>query len=143
MATATRIAQIFQKRATLKIQITTLRNAVAQKKIDKTNVKLRLTRLTELFHNYEEMHDELAVLEATNDGLNQLPDIQDEYYELATAIEYILSANIILPESNAESTMMERQRLLKLPVAELPKFNGDNSKWLTFKNTFMSMVDGR
>ncbi|XP_046629047.1 uncharacterized protein LOC124309431 [Neodiprion virginianus] len=115
---------------------------MAQRKTDRTNMKLRMVRVTSLFYVYEQLHDKLAVLDSTNDGLRQLTEIQDDYYELAAVVENILGATRLV-EATGETTMIGRQRLLKLPVAELPKFNGDRSKWLTFKNTFMSMVDRR
>ena len=41
------------------------------------------------------------------------------------------------------TTFLEKQRQLKLPIAEVPKFDGDHNKWLSYKNMFLSMVDAR
>ena len=40
--------------------------------------------------------------------------------------------------------MIEKSaRRVKLPVVQLPKFDGDLKNWLSFKNTFSTMVDAR
>ena len=147
---ASRLAYIAQKRATLKGQITALLNAVSQEKLVKTNAKLRLQRVTDLFNNYEILHDELALLDAENEGLEQMTEIRDGFYNIATRIQNMPSANGDAPNDTAstrpaggDTTFVERQRLLKLPVAELPKFDGDHNNWISYKNTFTSMVDER
>uniref|UniRef100_A0ABD2WA51 Uncharacterized protein n=1 Tax=Trichogramma kaykai TaxID=54128 RepID=A0ABD2WA51_9HYME len=38
------------------------------------------------------------------------------------------------------STTIERQQLIKLPVANLPRFDGNHDRWLSFKNTFLSLI---
>ena len=57
-----RIAYITKKRSVLKGQITNLHSAVSRNDLDNTNVKLRFARLTELFHEYEELHVELEII---------------------------------------------------------------------------------
>ena len=58
-----RINAIARQRATLKTQIKILNNLVTQNEIDKTNATLRLKRVTELFHAYEKLHEELAEID--------------------------------------------------------------------------------
>ena len=43
----------------------------------------------------------------------------------------------------ANSTFLEKQKLLRLPIVELPKFDGNHNNWLSYKNAFTSMVDAR
>ena len=142
-----RIKVITQKRTTLKTQITNLSNIVAQNQVDSLNVVLRFKRVTELFHAYEELHDELAILDPENDKLNELDEIQNRYYELASKIETLQRPAssqsrddlITMPVTNS----VEKMRPIKLPVAELPKFNGAFEKWLSYKNSFITIIDSR
>ena len=74
-------------------QITSLLNVVSQEKFVKTNAKLRLQRVTDLFNNYEEIHDELALFDAENEGLGQMTEIRGGFYDIAKQIEVMSSAD--------------------------------------------------
>jgi len=56
-----RIKILIQKRTSLKSQITNLDNILNKGKWDNTSLKLRMTRLKELYHTYEGHNDELEV----------------------------------------------------------------------------------
>ncbi|XP_044594833.1 uncharacterized protein LOC123272198 [Cotesia glomerata] len=51
--------------------------------------------------------------------------------------------NISSRDTSVGNTTFEAQRLAKLPTAELPKFDGNFENWLSFKNMFKSLIDGR
>lgn len=145
-----RITTINQKRSTLKSQITLLRNALAQNKLDHVNANLRLDRLTELFHGYEELHDELSILDSENVGLQQMEEVRDSFYDVSVRIKTMTNAGgsgsnqmTTAAAPDGASNLIERQKLLKLPVAELPKFDGNHDNWLSFRNSFKSMIDSR
>lgn len=142
-----RIAAISKRRTTLKRKITNLTNLVVENKVDRTNAKLRLANLTVLFHAYEELHEELSELDPENEKLERIrSDLENDFYSIASLVEDMPGAggsgNPTHP-SFGHSTFVEKQRLLKLPVAELPKFNGDHNMWLSYRNTFVSMIDMR
>lgn len=139
-----RVKYIAQKRSTLKTQITNLQNLIAQNKIDSINMKLRLNRITDLFHGYEELHDELAIIDPGNERLNEFDEIQDRYYELASKIRTAEGSSIPQNETlNQTSIQIDKTRRIKLPVAELPKFDGKIENWLSYKNTFLTMINSR
>lgn len=134
---------ISQKRSTLKTQLTNLEKIVAENRVDEANLKMRLKRLTELFHAYEEFHDELEILEPENEHLGEMEDIQNRYYEIASRIDIQPTASTS-HATNLNTTSIpidNNTRRLKLPRANLPKFDGSFEKWLTFKNTFVTMID--
>lgn len=60
---ADKIKLLIQKRTSLKSQITYLTNLLEKEKLDNTALRLRMTRLTELFRAFEEHNDELVILE--------------------------------------------------------------------------------
>ncbi|XP_036147425.1 uncharacterized protein LOC118647175 [Monomorium pharaonis] len=127
-----------QKRTTLKTQLTILERLVAEGGVTDTNLKMRLKRVSELYHAYEEMQAEFESGEQSSDA----NEIQDRYYQLASTIEDNSRPASRATNSNTIPTENNIKRI-KLPVAELPKFNGDLEKWLSFKNTFMTIIDAR
>jgi len=78
---------INQKRTTLKTQLTNFEKIIAEDRLDDTNLKLRLNRITELFHAYEKLHDELIILEPTDEHSNEMEELQNRYYAIASKFE--------------------------------------------------------
>lgn len=134
---------INQKRTTLKTQLTNFEKLVSEDQLDNANLKLRLKRITELFHAYEELHDELALLEPSDDHFKEFDDIQNRYYAIATKFHALdqPSTSRELSVNTTSIAVDNHTRRIKLPVAELPKFDGSLDKWLSFKNTFITMID--
>lgn len=87
-----------------------------------------------------------------DERLLEFNKIQDKYFNIASKVDEMLQSNIWVNEtitnttinnSSVTSDLVENKRRLKLPIAEVPKFNGDYDEWLTYKNTFKSMIDSR
>ena len=144
MADVSRIKLINQKRATLKAQLTNLENLCATEEFDATNAKLRSVKLSQLYHKYEELHEELSILDPENPNLGEIQDIETRFYAISSKIENLNQQ--ALPASNSAANLSitsteTNQKSLKLPTSELPTFDGNFKKWLSFKNTFLGMVD--
>ncbi|KYN07838.1 hypothetical protein ALC62_01188 [Cyphomyrmex costatus] len=148
---AERIKILVQKRTSLKAQITGLTNALDKGKIDNITLKLRIAHLTDVYHAYEEFHDELLVLDPSGDHLTEFTNVQDRYYTLASRIESILNvantsdnncdtASVGTRNDNASSVSVTKIRRMKLPEAPLPTFDGKFEEWLAFKNAFTNMI---
>lgn len=126
--------------------MTKLEKIAEEADLEPVNVKMRVDRLREQFQAYEEFHDELALLiDPESEQLNEFDELQNRFYAIATKIEASVSSVTSLPSSaqNTTSLSIDGMRRLKLPVADLPKFNGELDKWLSFKNTFLTMIDSR
>ncbi|XP_077255218.1 uncharacterized protein LOC143893566 [Temnothorax americanus] len=146
---ADKIKLLTQKRTSLKSQITTLTNLVENQKIDNATMKLRITRLTELYHAFEEQNDELAVLDPNDGHQTEFATIQERFYSLAGKIENILDAASTsdagtgpsTEETRSDNTIVTiKKRRIKLPEAPLPTFDGKFENWLSYKNAFHSMI---
>ncbi|XP_067209990.1 uncharacterized protein [Linepithema humile] len=148
---AKRIKLLTQKRSSLKTQITTLSNAFDRGKLDNATLKLRIARVTELYHKFEENNDELMVLDSDDGYMAELFNIQERFYDLAGRIERIINvAGTSGTNSNASSEEVRddnsvngtgnTRRQMKLPQASLPTFDGKYENWLSFKNAFNNMV---
>ncbi|XP_029054340.2 uncharacterized protein LOC114881663 [Osmia bicornis bicornis] len=126
-------------------------NCVASNQYDVLTLKRRLNRVTQILTEYEELHDELTIIDPDNDRLDELLEIQNRYYECAGKIEGLEVASTSAARANdtignvtgLNTTQIEGRRVMKLPVAELPKFHGDTDDWLSYKNTFTTMIDAR
>ncbi|XP_046145625.1 uncharacterized protein LOC123988912 [Osmia bicornis bicornis] len=145
-----RVRVINRRRTTLKKQVTQLANNVASGQFNKLILKSRLARVTDMLTAYEELNDELALIDPDNDRLDEILGIQDQYYICAGTIEGMEDAgtsvarqNETLGNTGLNSTLAETRRTMKLPVTELPKFDGSLDKWLSFRNTFVTMVNAR
>lgn len=143
-----KIKVFIQKRTSLRAQLTQLTNAVNENQPDKNVIELRFKRVTDLLHAYEEIHDEWSVLKPTDERLNEFTEIQNDYYVTAGKVGEILkptntNARVANQNNAADTAPNDNSRRLRLPVADLPKFNGDYEKWLPFKNTFAAMIDTR
>lgn len=146
-----KIKLLTQKRISLKSQITNLSNIIEKGKIDNTALKLRIVRVTELYHAFEEHNDELAILDPDGGHQDKFVNIQESFYSLAGKIENILiTTNASLTESSSTPNELRndniaiiapaKKRRIKLPEAPLPTFDGKYENWLSFKNAFSSVV---
>jgi len=141
---------LIQKRISLKSQITNLTNSLDKGKIDNATLRLRIARLTDLYHAFEDFNNELVVLEPNSSHQDEFINIQDRFYALAGRVENLLNPNDTSETStrvldddrrtsdNCHATTKKRR--IKLPDAPLPMFDGKYENWLSFKSTFNNMI---
>jgi len=84
---ADRVKILIQKRTSLKSQITNLSNVLEKGKSEEVALKLRMKRLTELYHAFEDYNYELSVLDSDESHQNKFSNIQERFYTLAARIE--------------------------------------------------------
>lgn len=130
-----KIELLTQKRTSLKAQITKLSELYDKGKLDKATLKLRIARLTDLYHAYEDHNDELTVLEPEAGHQDEFANIQERFYSLAGKIENVLNAasssstgnSSVNDETRSDDTGITapvKKRRIKLPEAPLPTFDG-------------------
>jgi len=146
---ADKVKLILQKRTSLKSQITNLSNLLDKGKLDNATLKLRIDRLTELYHACEEFNDELAILDPNDTHQDEFINIQERFYALAGKIENIMSGTNASGSKSSDQSRVEysenravidKKRRIKLPEATLPTFDGKFESWLSFKNAFHNMI---
>ncbi|XP_066585911.1 uncharacterized protein [Prorops nasuta] len=154
-----RIKVLIQKRVAIKSQITNFNNTLDKGTSDTAAIKLRIKRLTELYHTFEESLDELMILDPQENHQVKFDAIQERFYTLASRVENLLiiagtsitSCNETRSDTRSDAQSNESAtvanntqfRTAKLPEITLPVFNGKYEEWLTFKNAFCSMIDAR
>ena len=138
------------KARVLKEHINKMRAMLSESVVDKPNLILRLADLSIAFHKYEETYENLIIVDKQNTDIEEWSEIRELYYAVACEINKLKSPEQSLANQTfvggspaANSTFLERQKLLRLPIADLPKFRGSHDEWLSYKNAFISMVDAR
>ncbi|XP_066585041.1 uncharacterized protein [Prorops nasuta] len=139
-----------QKRASLKTQITTVSNLLDKGKIDNATLKLRIARITALFHAFEESNDELIIADPGSGHVVEAISITEKFYTLAGRAENILGGTNLSErcsvasgggsQNNIDTNLCTLKRKIKLPTAPLPTFDGNYENWLNFKNTFNNLI---
>uniref|UniRef100_A0ABD2WI62 Uncharacterized protein n=1 Tax=Trichogramma kaykai TaxID=54128 RepID=A0ABD2WI62_9HYME len=142
--------EVARKRGTVKSKLTALKNTLSSEIVDPLNVTIRLERLTETFKEYESLVEELLIEDENHTESVQYQTIENDYYATAAKVRGLTSSNssnttrsVNFTVPMGSSTLIERQQLVKLPIANLPQFDGQHDQWLSFKNTFLSMIDSR
>jgi len=103
-----RIKILIQKRTSVKSQITNLCDILDKGRIDNVTLRLRIARLTELYHAFEECNDELAVLDPNEGHQIEFTNIQERFYSLAERVENILSTERTAEASGGRSSVETR-----------------------------------
>jgi len=128
---------LIQKRTSLKSQITNLNKLLQKEPFDKAALKLRMSRVTQLYYAYEEFNDELVLLDPNDNHRDEFVNIQERFYSLAGKVEELTTSNVLasLPSTSNSSTSYDTtqinakvatipKRQIKLPKASLPTFDG-------------------
>lgn len=147
---ASRERVIAQKRATLREEMNGLVILAKAKPVNFYDVRTRFERINKSFNAYEEMHDELVVSNLDAAGQDEMKELKELFYQLSAYYAQI-QHKFDQPNVNANapsvpmghSTFLEKQKQLKLPIANLPKFRGEVEHWWSFKRSFQSMVGSR
>lgn len=145
---ADRVRAIKGKRTYLKGQITSLETFLTVNKddLDLTNLKLRFEKLKSNFESFEDLQQELLLLEEQADHEDEYEAITNNYFDLASRVEKLLRTDVDIASvhsSGEGSGSTEKPPVFgrpKLPEIPLPSFSGNYEEWITFKDDFESLI---
>ena len=102
-------------------------------------LEVRLKLINENWEKYNQAQDELEELGYDSYNQQQREEMEERYCHLTGFIQSKLKELEITvsPESNVN---MEPSVKVKLPQLSIPKFSGQLQDWVTFKDTFLSLV---
>lgn len=104
---------------------------------DMQQLQVRLSKYESLWQSFMETQEEIELLDPSENQFNERESFENNYYRLVGNIKaYIESETISTPQDDEHKSI---PRTFMAPVP-LPKFNGDPTKWLNFKNTFEALV---
>ena len=150
------IKKLHQRRGTQKTQIkmfSKFLESYKEEEPDLIKLNVRVNKLKQVFADFDQVSDELEILEEAYDHATERYEIEEDYLNLITKSEHLAKqAADMAPNSSREfengsydthressrNTVMKRR--IKLPEASLPKFSGRYEDWLSFKDAFTSMI---
>ncbi|XP_018371208.1 PREDICTED: uncharacterized protein LOC108766423 [Trachymyrmex cornetzi] len=146
------LAQLKQKRARIKGQITRIQNFFDENdKVSVSEAQVRLKRLEEAFSRFEIIQDEIDEIKEIEDEEGEDAEsemerkqFEERYYKAAATAQGIidnhqhsqveLQQNLV--RNNNGTHREERHR----PVIKLPEFSGEYTKWMFFKDSFETII---
>lgn len=164
-------AKLIRKRGTLKTKITIFNRhltgildanaADLNKKLDDDvvfDIEERLERAKGIIGQFDEVQESIDMLsEDPDESLEYRETFEKDYYAVLTLARKLLSRgrsaapaasqnetfqNTARGEDNqADPSFMRSNIGVKLPIIEVPKFNGNLGDWLEFRDTFGSMIN--
>jgi len=84
-----------------------------------------------------ETQEEIKLMDPPETQANERDTFEHNYYTLVSNIKSFIEAETTANTQEVEQKSIPRTFMAPVP---LPKFNGDLTKWLNFKNTFEALV---
>ncbi|XP_033213939.1 uncharacterized protein LOC117171003 [Belonocnema kinseyi] len=154
-----RLSVLLQKRISIKENITSFEEFLAQ--FDSNNptqaaeLQIRYNSIISCLTTLEEICDEIQLIDAETDHSPVKKSIQNLSFQTLAQAQNILKS--IWPQFSANANQVSREsfsgnengngsvastsrRNLKLPQTVLPTFSGKMEEWLSFKDTFRTMI---
>lgn len=140
--------ELTRKRASVKSRLTSFQSFVKKLETDASKVRelpLRLERAEGLLAEFEAIQYEIEAI--SNFDIKERTKFEDTYYTIITSAResitqlnprFTSGASTSVVTSNA---MIHTNSLLKLPNINLPTFEGEYDKWITFRDTFEAIID--
>lgn len=154
--TSDRLRNLNQKRGSIRAQLTNFETFLSR--FDRENpdflkLRLRIDRVKSIFQNFNDIQDEIEVVDTVTDHSQIRFQIEDKFFDALAEAERILST---APRTEGQpnnptdqspqtdpptSSPVQTRHKLKLPQASLPTFSGRYEEWMSFQDTFKTMID--
>ena len=110
------------------------------------NLKCRYEDILNVIEKYAEVQGEIEILEPAANYDKERTEFENKYYDIVARVKMFLKKEKgnnkeSKPVISSVSSDYEFNSNVKLPVLELPKFEGSFSEWNQFKDTFQAVVD--
>ncbi|XP_043498471.1 uncharacterized protein LOC122521797 [Polistes fuscatus] len=141
------IKRLGRERKALKIRLTYFENLINEGKLDAGEMIHRYARLTKQIDGYEKSHQDCIYSGPEEEKFNDLDIFLDRYYAIGTKINARgtkideSGTKINASETDADRTIDVPQ--IQVPQIDVPKFDGDINKWISYKNSFLTLIDSR
>lgn len=106
-------------------------------------LQIRLQTLIASFANVDELFDEIQLLDAENNYDENKKMIKNQYFEVFARGQTLLATALPQPPitpTNSNNASISSRDDVDLAKLNIPTFNGNPDEWLTFKETFITMV---
>ncbi|XP_028042418.1 uncharacterized protein LOC114252108, partial [Bombyx mandarina] len=159
------LALLVRKRGTIKARLTIFKDyllVIEQIETDTittksiTDINLRLTKIKELFSDFENVQTQIEVLDLESNldkRLQERIEIESQFFAVMSSAQDIVSKREerdkaaqrrLSHGSNCSNNNNNNNHLnnqIRLPTIKLPSFDGNYLKWLEFRDTFDSLIN--
>lgn len=159
---AVKLKMLVRKRGTIKSRITKFKEFLTPyEQINKeefttkniSDINLRLTKVNELFQEFESVQTRIESNDSESNldkRLQERFEIENQFYSVISSAEEIVSSREKRVESPRRLSIGSSSNhhcaghsgQLRLPTIKLPTFDGNYTKWLEFRDTFDSLING-
>ena len=150
-----RLQLLMQKRITVKNHLIKfeefLDNYNAESEF--SELQIRLQTIYRIFSNFDDFNDEIVVLDPEVDHSREREDMQRDFFKLTSKAHSLIpdfqfappagNRNDLNQSFSTNSNHSENQvfrRKIKLPTASLPTFSGKYEEWISFKQSFSTLI---
>ncbi|KAI4475601.1 hypothetical protein M0804_014206 [Polistes exclamans] len=138
------IKHLGRERKALKIRLTYFEKLINEGKLDAREMIHRYARLTEQIGRYEQSHQECIDSSPEEEEFNDLDALLDRYYAIGAEInarENKIDASEIKIDTSEKK--MDANETNTDRTIDVPQFNGDINNWISYKNSFLTLIDSR
>ncbi|XP_063931166.1 uncharacterized protein LOC135143218 [Zophobas morio] len=139
------IKTLIAKRAALKTRLTKFNNFIADPRNGKKaiNLKRRLASIEPCLREYQDIEVQISTVDEIQVKDDEATEFENKYFEAVSNAESLIQAAGALesvPNSNSPSNRNETLPV-KLPEICLPTFDGSFTEWLSFRDSFQSLIN--
>ncbi|KAL0809214.1 hypothetical protein ABMA28_011436 [Loxostege sticticalis] len=103
-------------------------------------LRLRLNKVRELSLTFDEVQSQIEIIEEeTSLQINEREATEDRFFKLISQGQTLLES-FEEKHSNDSSSVSPPSNNLKLPVLQIPIFDGTPNNWLSFRDTYLSLI---
>lgn len=145
----TKLHELIKQRANIRARLTLFEKYLAplmdSKETDALKVnelRLRSSKISELSCTFEEIQLQIEMLD--DDATKQMQEretTENIFFQLIARAQSLLDyfENKCKHESSSHTSSKGNSNI-KLPPLKIPSFNGDPNKWLSFRDTYLSLI---
>ncbi|XP_046382360.1 uncharacterized protein LOC124153308 [Ischnura elegans] len=133
---AEKIKELIAKRGQIKARVTRFKNVVESVEIPDGihQLRLRLEKFKDCWQAFEDVQSEIELLNAESNG--EWEEFEDAYFDAVSKAERIIQS----PTTSNSKENGHDVAPVKLPQINLPIFHGAYDEWVTFYDTFNSLI---
>jgi hypothetical protein len=149
---SSRRAQLIKRRTVAKASLTRMQNFIEASDLKVNEIQVRFNKLPDIFNKYESAQNELECLDEADYSLDR-EEFETQQYQDEEKFNEILHPVVDPPRSthssprsslfghsNTSPRSHANSSHIKLPVIDLPTFEGDTCNWLHFRDTFEALT---
>lgn len=125
------------KRDLLNMHFEKMRTNLNSDTLNRGSLIARFTKTKSDYEEFSKQIEELMLSDPDNEIVQDFYKMSDIFYEIESECDLPNHDNTI---NSTRENVSERSREMDLPKIEIPKFDDNLSEWLTFRNTFVTLV---